>query len=119
MVMFPEGTRRFGPVVLAEEMHAGPAFVATRSGVPIVPMGIAGTDHAMPGGSPLIRPTKVYMVVGEPIRPPVVEGRVPRRVVEELTEELRQALQVVFDEAQQLAGRPARPRPEEADTSGE
>jgi hypothetical protein len=26
---------------------------------------------------------------------------------------------VVFDEAQQLAGRPARPRPEEADTSGE
>jgi 1-acyl-sn-glycerol-3-phosphate acyltransferase len=119
LLVFPEGTRRFGPVVLAEEMHAGPAFVATRSGVPIVPMGIAGTDHAMPGGSPLIRPTKVYMVVGEPIRPPVVEGRVPRRVVEELTEELRQALQVVFDEAQQLAGRPARPRPEEADTSGE
>jgi 1-acyl-sn-glycerol-3-phosphate acyltransferase len=111
MVMFPEGTRRHGPVVLAEEMHAGPAFVAVRAGVPIVPMGIAGTDHAMPGGSAFIRPTKVFLVIGEPIRPPVLEGRVPRRVVEEFTEELRQQMQVVFDEAQRLAGRPALPRP--------
>jgi hypothetical protein len=48
----------------------------------------------------------------------VVEGRVQRRVVEELTEELRQRMQAVFDEAQRLAGRPALPRPvslEEAD----
>ena len=97
--------------MLAEEMHAGPAFVAVRAGVPIVPMGIAGTDHAMPGGSALIRPTKVFLVVGKPIRPPVVEGRVPRRVLEELTEELRQQMQVVFDEAQRMAGRPALPRP--------
>ncbi|MBC8364820.1 MAG: 1-acyl-sn-glycerol-3-phosphate acyltransferase [Actinobacteria bacterium] len=111
MVMFPEGTRRYGPVVLAEEMHAGPAFVATRAGVPIVPLGIAGTDHAMPGGSPFIRPTRVFMVVGEPLRPPVVAGRVPRRVVDELTVELRQRMQAVFDEAQRLAGRPALPRP--------
>ena len=74
-------------------------------------MGIAGTDHAMPGGSALIRPTKVFLVVGEPIRPPVLDGRVPRRVVEELTEELRRQMQVVFDEAQRLAGRPALSRP--------
>ena len=38
MVMFPEGTRRYGPVVQADLMHAGPAFVATRAKVPIVPM---------------------------------------------------------------------------------
>lgn len=107
MVMFPEGTRQYGPVVEADLMHAGPAFVAARAGVPLIPMGIAGTDHAMPGGSMFIRPIRVVMVVGEPIRPPVVEGRIPRRVIDELTERLRVSLQECFDEAQRLAGRPA------------
>ncbi len=112
MVMFPEGTRRHGPVVRADLMHAGPAFVSARAGVPLVPMGIAGTDHAMPGGSVCIRPTRVVMVVGEPIRPPVIEGRVPRRAVADLTEELRLGMQACFDEAQRLAGRPALPDPD-------
>ena len=112
MVMFPEGTRQHGPVVRADLMHAGPAFVAARAGVPLVPMGIAGTDHAMPGGSAYIRPTRVVMVVGEPIRPPVIEGRVPRRAVADLTEKLRLGMQACFDEAQRLAGRPALPDPD-------
>ena len=112
MVMFPEGTRQHGPVVDPDLMHAGPAFVAARAGVPIVPLGIAGTDHAMPGGSMLIRPVRVVMVVGEPIRPPEVDGRIPRRMVDELTERLRVGLQGCFDEAQLLAGRPALPVPE-------
>ena len=112
MVMFPEGTRQHGPVVDPDLMHAGPAFVAARAGVPIVPLGIAGTDHAMPGGSMLIRPVRVVMVIGEPIRPPEVDGRIPRRMVDELTERLRVGLQGCFDEAQRLAGRPALPVPE-------
>ena len=112
MVMFPEGTRQHGPVVDPDLMHAGPAFVASRAGVAIVPLGIAGTDHAMPGGSMLIRPVRVVMVVGEPIRPPEVDGRIPRRMVDELTERLRVGLQGCFDEAQRLAGRPALPVPE-------
>ena len=112
MVMFPEGTRQHGPVVDPGLMHAGPAFVAARAGVAIVPLGIAGTDHAMPGGSMLIRPVRVVMVVGEPIRPPEVDGRIPRRMVDELTERLRVGLQGCFDEAQRLAGRPALPVPE-------
>ena len=112
MVMFPEGTRQHGPVVDPDLMHAGPAFVAARAGVPIVPLGIAGTDHAMPGGSMLIRPVRVVMVVGEPIRPPEVDGRIPRRMVDELTERLRVGLQGCFDEAQRLARRPALPVPE-------
>jgi 1-acyl-sn-glycerol-3-phosphate acyltransferase len=118
MVMFPEGTRQHGPVVEADLMHAGPAFVAARAGVPLVPMGIAGTDYAMPGSSMLIRPVRVVMVVGEPIRPPVVDGRIPRRMVDELTERLRVGLQECFDEAQRLAGRPALPAPS-VETSGD
>ncbi len=105
LVMFPEGTRQWGAVVEADKMHHGPAFVAARAGVPIVPMGIAGTDHAMPPGARWIKPVKAVMVVGEPIPAPLVEGRVPRRVVTDLTEQVRQGIQAAYDEALRIQGR--------------
>ena len=40
VVVFPEGTRRSGPVV--EDLFDGPAYLAARTGVPIVPLGIGG-----------------------------------------------------------------------------
>jgi 1-acyl-sn-glycerol-3-phosphate acyltransferase len=108
LVMFPEGTRRRGPVIQAEHMHDGPAYVACRTGAPIVPVGMAGTEGAMPKGSKFIRPVKVVMVVRPPIHPPTTaEGaRVPRRVVRELSTQLRDEIQLAFDEARALAGYP-------------
>ena len=110
LVMFPEGTRQSGPVL--GHFHDGPAYVACRTGVPIVPVGLAGTERAMPSGSKFVHPAKVVLVVGEPIRPPVPEGgaRVPRRVVREVTEELRESVQRLFDEAARRAGHPHPPR---------
>ena len=102
LVMFPEGTRQSGPVV--KEIFDGPAFVASRAGVPIVPVGIGGSERVMPKGSKLIRPKKIVIIVGKPILPPHVEGRVPRRVVSELTEQLHASLQQLFDEADVKAG---------------
>ena len=97
IVMFPEGQRREGPVV--EELHQGPAFVACRGRVPIVPVGIGGSDRAMPIGARMIRLAKVRVVIGEPIYPDVpLTGRVPRRVVNETTERLREAIQELYDE---------------------
>lgn len=105
VVMFPEGQRRTGPVV--EEIFEGPAFVAGRTGVPIVPVGIGGSEDAMPPGAKWIKPVKVVLVIGDPIPAPVGEdGRRPsRRHVRETTDELRSRLQVLFDDAQQRAGR--------------
>jgi 1-acyl-sn-glycerol-3-phosphate acyltransferase len=102
LVMFPEGTRQSGPTV--REIFDGPAFVATRAGVPIVPVGIGGSERVMPKGSKLIWPKKIVLIVGTPITPPPVDGRVPRRVVAELTKELHDALQQLFDEADIKAG---------------
>jgi 1-acyl-sn-glycerol-3-phosphate acyltransferase len=104
LVMFPEGTRRSGPVV--EDLFDGPAYIAARTGAPLVPVGIGGSDQAMPVGSRLIRPHKVVLVVGEPIAPPPGDGsgRVRRRVVRELTEQLRVSVQALYDEARRLAG---------------
>lgn len=98
LVLFPEGTRRVGPVV--EDLHEGAAFLALRTGAPIVPVGIAGTDRAMPKGAKVARPVKVRLAVGAPIAPPSRPRgtRVRRSEVHRLTEQLRQALQQLADE---------------------
>ena len=103
LVLFPEGTRRAGPVI--EDLHEGAAFLAARTGAPIVPVGIGGTAEAMPKGSKFVRPVKVHVVVGPPLEPPPRSsmGRVPRHQVHELTERLRAELQRLYDEAQARA----------------
>lgn len=107
IVMFPEGTRRTGPVLLPEHMHDGPAYVACKAGIPIVPVGIGGSEDAMPKGAKGIRPVKITIDIGAPIYPPEhVSGRVPRNAVRNVTEELRQHIQELFDVSQERAGKP-------------
>src|SRR5207237_6109387 len=84
VVIFPEGTRRFGPKV--ENLFEGAAYVATKMNVPIVPVGIGGSEQALPEGKKLPRPVKLTVVVGEPLYPAETErGRTRRRAVYALT----------------------------------
>jgi 1-acyl-sn-glycerol-3-phosphate acyltransferase len=105
VVLFPEGTRQSGPTV--QPLFEGAAFVAARAGVPIVPVGIGGSEWAMPKGKRGIRPVKVAMVVGPPLAAPgrPVGGRVSRRAVAETSAVLHKQLQALFDEALTRAGR--------------
>jgi len=109
LVLFPEGTRQSGPVVT--EMFDGPAWLASRAQVPILPVGIGGSEKMMGKGSRFPRPSKLAVVVGAPIEPPPPgpSGRVRRRAVRETTVRLRDELQQLFDEAQALAGTPNPP----------
>jgi 1-acyl-sn-glycerol-3-phosphate acyltransferase len=102
LVLFPEGTRKEGTVV--EPLHDGAAFIASRTGATIVPVGIAGSERAMPVGAKFPRLTKIQIVVGTPIEPPTSEGRVSRSQITEKTEELRRELQAVYGEARQRLG---------------
>ena len=99
LVLFPEGTRKDGPRVA--ELQEGASFLAARTGAPIVPVGIAGTDRALPRGAKLPRPVKVRIVIGEPVAAPVaVDGaRVPRSQIAATTAQLRDALQAAYDQA--------------------
>jgi 1-acyl-sn-glycerol-3-phosphate acyltransferase len=108
LVMFPEGTRQSGPEIEDEHMHDGPAYVACRAGVPIVPIGMAGTEAAMPKGSKFVKPVKVVIVIREALYPPPHDPgtRVPRRVVRELSLRLQDEVQIAFDEARARAGFP-------------
>ncbi len=104
LVVFPEGTRFSGPTV--EPLKEGAAFLACRAGVPIVPVGIGGAERAWPKGGRFIRPSKMALVVGEPIYPPERPdgGRVKRSQIAAMTNDLHQELQRLFDEAQTIAG---------------
>jgi 1-acyl-sn-glycerol-3-phosphate acyltransferase len=92
-----------------EELHEGAAFLAARTGAPIVPIGIGGSAAAMPKGSKMVHPVKIHLVVGTPLAAPArsARGRVPRHQVHALTEDLRAELQRLYDLAQQRVG--ARP----------
>lgn len=105
LVIFPEGTRQDGPEV--QELFDGPAFVQSRTGVPIVPVGIGGSGRAMPKGARMIRPVKVVVVIGAPLEAPETEGAKARRAaIRSQTAELHRRLQPLFDEAQKRAGTP-------------
>ena len=94
LVLFPEGTRKEGRAVLP--LHDGAMFVAARTGATVVPVGIGGSDRAMPKGAKFPRPAKIRIVIGAPITPPVSEGRVARSAVAAKSEELRQELETVY-----------------------
>lgn len=65
--VFPEGrrVRNWGEAPVAR----GAAWLATRAGVPVVPVAVWGTQHAMPLGGLRIRRAPIRVVVGCPIEP--------------------------------------------------
>lgn len=116
LVVFPEGARQDGPRILP--LFEGSVWLASRAGVPIYPMGIGGSQAAMPIGVLMPRPKKVTFVIGDPMDPPSpLEGkrRVSRSQLDDFSAELRERVQIVFDEAQRLAGTPNGPWPAEED----
>ena len=97
LVLFPEGTRKEGRAVAP--LHDGAMFVAARAGATIVPVGIGGSDRAMPKGAKLPHFAKIRIVVGAPIAPPVSEGRVARSALAAKSEELRAALEAAYHQS--------------------
>jgi cytidylate kinase len=99
LVVFPEGSRQRGLEV--RELADGAAYMALRAGVPIFPLGLAGSEEAMPKGTVVPRPKRVRLVIGAPLVPDRADDtkRVSRREITELTSGLRAAIQQATDEA--------------------
>jgi len=111
LVLYPEGERKSGPTV--QPLFDGAAYVSLRAGVPIVPVGIGGSERVMPKDARFIFPRKVHVIIGAPLTPAVSTGeRVARSVVRATSAELHERLQELFDAAQRRVGQlpPAEPQ---------
>jgi len=100
LVLFPEGERKFGPIV--QPLFDGATYIAVKAGVPIIPVGIGGSERAMPKGANYIRPSKLHVVVGKPIQAST-DAKTPkeqRDAARQLTVDLHAELQRLYDIAQ-------------------
>jgi 1-acyl-sn-glycerol-3-phosphate acyltransferase len=99
--LFPEGTRKSGPDIA--DLFDGTTYLAVKLGVPIVPVGIGGSEYILAKGRKIPRVHRVVVSVGKPIVAPALEGRARRATASRLTAELHTELQRVFDDAERLA----------------
>ena len=126
LIVFPEGSRQEGPKL--QPLFVGVAWLSAKTGAPVVPLGIGGSQKVMPIGKIMPRPHRIRMILGEPMPPPQTGGsavgssaagesavgksttggsaRASREARDEFTKNLSEKLQALFDEAQEWAGTP-------------
>lgn len=101
--IFPEGTRvddsHGGADAGLGEAYGGAAMVALRSAATVVPVGIFGTQEAMPRGAKGVRFRPVTIAFGEPIRPEDVPEGTRRERVDALTAMLMERIAAAVREA--------------------
>ena len=131
LIVFPEGSRQEGPKL--QPLFVGVAWLSAKTGAPVVPLGIGGSQKVMPIGKIMPRPHRIRMILGEPIPPPQTgksttggsavgesatdssaagksttggSARASREARDAFTQNLSEKLQSLFDEAQEWAGTP-------------
>ena len=98
LVLFPEGERKDGLIV--HPLMDGAAFLASKAAVPLVPVGIAGSDRAMPRTAKFVFPRKVHVIVGEPFFVETKDnGRASREQLTAATDRLHGEIQALYDRA--------------------
>lgn len=82
LIMFPEGQRSKNAQL--QPAFAGSALVAVRSDVPILPVGITGTEK-IKGKAWLFRRPRITVNIGRPFYLPAVNGKLTRAELAQLT----------------------------------
>jgi 1-acyl-sn-glycerol-3-phosphate acyltransferase len=97
VVIFPEGTR--SPDGVLQEARPGVALLATRTGVPVLPVGVSNTDMLLGRGKRLPRlGTPVTLRVGEPFTL-ALAASLPRRVaLTAANDEIMRRIAALLDE---------------------
>jgi len=91
LALFPEGTRGRGgkPGFLQK----GAAKIACKTGAPLVPIIIQGTDKALPRGGKIIRLAKIKVRIGRPLNVETLfRGKDARGYVDKLHKELERKM---------------------------
>jgi len=82
LVVFPEGMRSRSAKL--QHSFSGPALIAWRSGAPILPVGITGTEKIAREAWLLRRP-QIIVNIGHPFHLPPVKSRLTKTKLDELT----------------------------------
>ncbi len=81
--MAPEGTR--SPTGALQKGRTGVAYLASRTGVPILPVAVTGTEK-MPAGLKRLRRGRVKVVIGEPFTLPATGRKARGKQLKEFTD---------------------------------
>jgi 1-acyl-sn-glycerol-3-phosphate acyltransferase len=92
LVVFPEGGRSVDGHL--KDFMSGPAFMAIKAQVPLVPMALVGTHELFPMHTHHFRPRPVKLVVDEPIP----TSGMHTRDANQLTEQLRTVIARLYHE---------------------
>jgi 1-acyl-sn-glycerol-3-phosphate acyltransferase len=85
LAMFPEGKRSHNSQL--QSAFFGSALIASRSGAPILPVGISGSEQ-IKGVAWILRRPRVTVNIGRPFSLPSVEGRLTKGKRSELTDSI-------------------------------
>jgi 1-acyl-sn-glycerol-3-phosphate acyltransferase len=90
--IYPEGTR--SPDGRLHKFRTGAARLALRTGAPVIPVGLVGTNHVLPAGERRWRRVPIQVHYGPPlIFPGRAEDERSSRALREVTEIIREAVQ--------------------------
>ena len=96
VLVFPEGTRGDGKEL--QKFKRGGFVLAKAAGIPVIPVGIAGTRDVLPRDHFCVWPGKIAVCVGLPIPPPTDEAQVPAWM-----EQVRSEVDRLREKARELA----------------
>ncbi len=76
VIMFPEGSR--SQTTRMQPALPGAALIASRLGIPILPVGIAGTDKLRNLKWCVLHRPRITVTIGKPFNPPPSDGKLTR-----------------------------------------
>ncbi len=91
VLIYPEGTR--SPDGELQEFKRGAFMMASRSGKPIIPVAILGSNKVLPNKKFELNPGKVRLVFGKPIFMEVTSREDERKLMEKVYEALKNMLE--------------------------
>lgn len=98
LVIFPEGGR--SPDGWGQEFRGGAAYLAKRCDVPVVPIHLDGVRAIFPKGSSTVKPGKVTIRFGDPMRPLPANETTREEDARHFALRVEQTVAVLADEAE-------------------
>jgi cytidylate kinase len=99
LVMFPEGTRSEDGRL--RDPEPGAALIALRTGVPVLPVAVVGSQRILPKNARWPRFAQVVVRIGPPLSVPRIEGRLDHDVLDAWGRTIMDAIAAMLPQDQQ------------------